>query len=50
MKIHEMLGFYGEFPAVHPVVKFRGFYVENIKKSALKRSTGCKQLMQMGNV
>ena len=35
-KIHEMLGFYGEFPAIHPVVKFRGFLVKILQKTTPK--------------
>ena len=38
-KIPEMLEFDVEFPAVHPVAKFRGLLEKNWKKSALKNST-----------
>ena len=39
-KIPEILGFYGAFPAVSPIAKFRRFLVKICKKSALKDSTG----------
>ena len=37
-KIPEMLGFNGEFPAVHPKAKFWRFLVKNCKKSAVEHS------------
>ena len=37
-KVPEMLGFHGEYSAVHPKVKFRRFLVKNWKQSAVKYS------------
>ena len=37
-KIPEMLGFDGEYPAVHPKARFWRFLVKNYKKSAVKHS------------
>ena len=33
-----MLGFDGDYPAVHPNAKFLGFSAKNCEKSAIKRS------------
>ena len=38
-KIPEMLGFYGAFPAVPLIAKFRRFLVKNWKKWALNYCT-----------
>ena len=37
-KIHEMLGFNGEYPAAYPKAKFRRLWVKSLKKSAVKQS------------
>ena len=37
-KIPEMLGFDGEYPAVHPIARFWRFLVKKCKKSAVKCS------------
>ena len=33
-----MLGYDGEYPAVHPIAKFYRFLIKNFKKSGVKHS------------
>ena len=49
-KIPEVIGFDGEYPAVHPKAKFWRLLVKNCKKSAVNHSTEKPILVNFVNV